>query len=96
MLNDSDKILISTCQEISIDKLLHNFKQIYKHVFLRSVISIFNEKLETITTTQNIGGERIWFKCPKCKNRVVKIYKRYDNLDLGCRKCLKLEYKSRM
>ena len=93
MLNNSGKILISTCQEISIDKLMQTFKKEYKRIFLKSVIS---DNVEFVTTSQSIGGERIWFKCPGCKERVGKLYQRSDINIIACRKCLNLEYASRM
>lgn len=41
---------------------------------------------------QNFGGYRWWYKCPKCINRVKKLY--LINGSFKCRKCHNLTYRS--
>lgn len=38
-----------------------------------------------------LGGKRIWFRCPLCRNRVAILY---WGQGFGCRKCFKLAYAS--
>jgi len=45
-----------------------------------------------VTTPCHYGGVRYWFECPRCEERVAKLYEEKD--DFYCRKCLDLEYYS--
>lgn len=92
---DSGKIIIENCASISANELLKSFKEEYKRVFLHDKKELLGYELEFTTTKPKFGGERIWFKCPHCNNRVEKLYKHPQKDILGCRKCLNLEYASR-
>lgn len=42
----------------------------------------------------NYGGQRPWFVCPRCSQRVGKLYKPYLRSPFWCRHCHNLTYKS--
>ncbi len=43
-------------------------------------------------TECNFGGARPWFKCPQCRRRSAKLYRRYTRF--VCRTCCQLIYRS--
>ncbi|WP_458190860.1 hypothetical protein [Haladaptatus sp. NG-WS-4] len=45
-------------------------------------------------TECNFGGERPWFHCPECDDRVGKLYKPPSRIYFHCRECHDLGYKS--
>ena len=45
-------------------------------------------------TECNFGGERPWFRCPVCDDRVAKLYKTPRRDEYACRECGDLLYKS--
>ena len=46
-------------------------------------------------TRTPVGGERIWFTCPKCERRVRKLYLPPSGGQFLCRVCHRLSYQSR-
>ena len=40
------------------------------------------------------GGQRPWFKCPDCRERVGVLFFDKENRNFACRQCLKLVYES--
>mgnify|MGYP006981144976 CR=1 FL=1 len=49
-------------------------------------------QLSLIRTNCHFGGERFWFKCPRCERKVVKLY--FHNRTFQCRCCCTLPYRS--
>lgn len=45
-------------------------------------------------TAPQFGGERLWFNCPMCGKRSVKLYKPIDQQIFACRICSNLTYES--
>ena len=48
-------------------------------------------KVDLLETSCNYGGHRYWFECPDCHRRSGILYIR---IEVKCRKCLRLTYKS--
>jgi hypothetical protein len=94
--NSGKKYLVENCKKVSISDLLGQYRKEFKKIFLRSNFEIFNVKIGFTTSKTFYGGKRFWFKCPLCNGRVGILYKHPLNKLIGCRKCLKLEYRSRL
>ena len=57
----------------------------------KQILDIELDWVEIIKTKANYGGFRIWFKCPKCNNKVFNLYN--INSVLICRQCSWLNYR---
>jgi hypothetical protein len=57
---------------------------------IKSTAELVEQRVHTQTTVCHLGGERHWFTCPKCSQRVAVLYApgRY----FACRKCGGLGY----
>lgn len=96
MSNDSGKLLVENCRKININDFLRQYRTELKQAFLLSKIKTIGTDIELGTSRTGFGGVRFWFKCPFCNRRVGILYKHPINNDLGCRRCLNLEYRSRL
>lgn len=50
--------------------------------------------LKGTVTKQRLGGQRWWFRCPKCDQRVRCVYSPAQGQPFRCRKCWDLTYTS--
>jgi DNA-directed RNA polymerase subunit RPC12/RpoP len=57
----------------------------------KEILNIELDWIEIIKTKANYWWFRMWFKCPKCSNKVFTLYN--INSELVCRKCSWLNYK---
>lgn len=57
---------------------------------MKSTGEVIEQRVKTQTTSCHLGGERYWFTCPRCGNRVAVLYApgRY----FACRRCGGLGY----
>jgi len=57
---------------------------------MKSTGEVVEQRVQTQTTPCNLGGQRHWFACPRCSNRVALVYApgRY----FACRQCCGLGY----
>ena len=57
---------------------------------MKSTGDVVEQRVQTQTTPCNLGGQRHWFACPRCSNRVAVVYApgRY----FACRQCCGLGY----
>jgi hypothetical protein len=63
----------------------------------RITLTRYGPKDVALTTTpQPLGGERLWFRCPACDQRVGTIFAPPLDDDLRCRKCWRLRYPSEL
>lgn len=53
----------------------------------------YKQAVKINKTPCNYGGFRYWFICPKCNNRVAKLYR---NGIFVCRKCIGVNYKCQL
>lgn len=91
--NDSGKILVEHAEQIDINKLIREFNLQAKIAFIQSKLDIDGLNLE-LTTSKTRYGERLWFLCPQCRNRVGKLYKHPITGLIACRQCNNLYYSS--
>jgi hypothetical protein len=92
--NDLGKFLIAEqCQKINIDDIVRQVNKEAKQQILQSNIEVMGLKLNLLTSNTRFDGKRYWFSCPICNNRVGVIYRDPVSLQIGCRKCLKIQYR---
>ncbi|MDD5147796.1 MAG: hypothetical protein PHV63_04625 [Candidatus Daviesbacteria bacterium] len=93
--NDLGKItpVAENCQKINIDDLIRQANKEIKHRILQSQIEVMGFELSLSTSRTRFNGERYWFLCPICTSRVGTIYKSPLNNQIGCRGCLKIQYR---
>ncbi len=97
-LNDSGEkyYLTEDCTEIKINKIIRHAKKDIKEVLVKAHITASGFEVNIIKRRLHHGGERFWFMCPICKLSVGIIYRHpLQSESIGCRKCLKLTYRSR-
>jgi hypothetical protein len=102
----TDRQLLSICYTRRMSRLADDFPAIDADDMLRPLQnpkpvgitwpdgeqSTFNVALTF--TPSNFNGERVWFRCPRCRTRCRKLYADCINRVLGCRHCLRLRYRS--
>jgi hypothetical protein len=95
--NDSGKVkmLVDECQRISITAYMKRAMPKLKNALLTAEIEMDNKVIELTPSKTAFGGIRFWFKCPKCSNRAGTLFVHPLSQEIGCRKCLDLEYRSR-
>jgi hypothetical protein len=95
--NDSGnvKTLVEECQRISMSAYMKRAIPKLKSALLTAEIEIDNKVIELTPSRTAFGGVRYWFKCPICTCRVGTLFVHPISHDVGCRKCLGLEYRSR-
>jgi len=55
----------------------------------------YDYQVSLVTTPCNFGGERYWFACPSCGQRVAVLYRAPGDVYFRCRYCNNLSYRSR-
>ena len=88
-----EKCLTEQCQKIKLSDLINKAKQQIKEAILQSSIEAEGYKLRLDRSATGFGGIRLWFSCPICNKRAGVLYKHPVSQILGCRKCLKLDYR---
>jgi len=81
------------CQKINIDDIVRRVTKGVKHQVLQSQIEVMGYNLNLRTSNTHFNGKRYWFACPICSKRVGIIYKHPISLQIGCRNCLKIQYR---
>lgn len=93
---DSGKtILVEQCRKISVNEVIETVKPKLKEQLIQMELDANGLEIELTTSKTRFKGNRIWFKCPMCRNRIGVLYQHPLSNVLGCRDCLNLEYKSR-
>mgnify|MGYP003351781611 CR=1 FL=1 len=96
-LNDLGKrILVEDCQKIKMKEFFDTIKKKAKEDLFKSELYISNLKIDFATSKTSFGGTRYWFSCPICKGRTGTLFVHPFTINVGCRKCLNLEYKKRV
>ena len=83
------------CQKISITTYLRKAKEKLKETLITSEMELGNLSIELTPSKTQFRGTRYWFKCPQCNGRVGTLFVHPLTHEIGCRKCLGLEYRSR-
>jgi len=89
------KYLVEDCQKIKIEDFLKSYRKKLKELILTSECDILGLNIELTTSKTFYNGERYWFKCPSCGRRVGLLLKHPTNHQIGCRRCLNLDYRTR-
>ena len=76
---------------VNINDYVRRAKNGLKKTLMLSEMDVTGVKVELVVSKTGFGGERLWFKCPRCGGRVGVLYK--TESVLGCRKCLHLMYR---
>jgi hypothetical protein len=87
--------LVENCRKIEIKYLLKGWQLEFKEGLLKSRLSAQGENIALCTTRTYYNGVRYWFKCPLCAKRAAILYQHPLDLKIGCRTCLKLDYRKR-
>ncbi len=94
--NDLGKtFLVEECQRIEVNSFLRVAKLKLKDILISSELDAQGISVELITSKTGFGGTRYWFKCPSCQRRVGTLFVHAISQNLGCRRCLGLEYRKR-
>lgn len=88
-------LLVEECQKIKISDFLRKCRGELKEAIIKSELEILGLKIELTTSTTCYNGVRFWFKCPLCGRRVGVLFKHPLTNAIGCRHCLKLDYRKR-
>ena len=97
-LNPNDlgrKYLVEECQKISINTFSRQANKKVKEMLLTSQIETMDKTIEITTSNVYFGGVRYWFKCPLCARKIGTLFIHPLTQQIGCRTCLRLEYRSR-
>ena len=78
-----------------MNSFLRQAKQKAKEMFLSFQIEAMDKKIELTTSNVHFGGVRYWFKCPVCARKAETLFVHPLTQQIGCRACLRLEYRSR-
>jgi len=95
-LNPNDfgkKLLTENCQRIRINDFLTGYQSQIKFSLLQSKLESAGMKINLVTSNTNYKGVRFWFECPKCYSRIGVLYMHPLTKEIGCRKCLNLDYR---
>jgi len=88
-------LLVEECKKVEISDFLKKSKTELKKALIKSELEIDGLSIELTTSKTNYNGTRFWFKCPLCNLRVGVLFKHPASDVIGCRRCLKLEYRKR-
>ena len=92
--NYGKTILTDQCQEIRATDFVRKAKQGLKETLIQSSIETEGYKLLLNSSITGFGGTRYWFSCPICQRRSGVLYRHPISAEVGCRKCLCLDYRS--
>jgi len=94
--NDLGKsFLVEECSKIKIEEFLKQCRSGLKEHILHSEVEASGWKLGLTSSKTAYNGTRLWFKCPICEFRAGVVFRHPLTGVMGCRKCLKLEYRKR-
>ena len=88
-------LLVEECKKIKISDFLKKSKVGLKEALIKSELEIDGLSIELKTSKTGYNGVRFWFKCPLCGLRAGVLFRHPVNEAIGCRQCLKLEYRKR-
>lgn len=88
------KYLADQCQKICFSDFLKEANKQLKKAILQSLIEADGFEISLKESRTGSGGKRYWFSCPVCHKRTNVIYRYPVSQILGCRRCLKLDYRN--
>jgi hypothetical protein len=87
------KLLVEQCQKISVNDFVKISSQQLKEMLVKSALKETGYDIFLSKSKTGFGGTRLWFACPICNKRAGVLYKHPVSQNLGCRHCLRLDYK---
>jgi len=97
-MNQNDlgkKFLVDECQQVSVHPFIRKAKRRLKEDLIASELEAHGLNINLTTSKTGFGGIRYWFECPMCGTRIGVVYVHPLTQQMGCRKCLNLEYRKR-
>ena len=88
-------LLVEECQKIKISDFLKKSRTELKEAMIKSELEVDGLSIELTTSRTGYNGVRFWFKCPLCGLCAGVLFRHPVNDTIGCRRCLKLEYRKR-
>jgi hypothetical protein len=89
------KLLTDQCQQIKLSDFVKETNVQIKETLLRSSIETEGYQILLSSSKTGFGGVRYWFDCPLCQKRAGVLYRHPMSQIVGCRKCLRLDYRKR-
>jgi hypothetical protein len=95
--NDLGKtFLVEDCERVAISDFFKLYKEKLKIMLMHMELDMLGIVNVRITSSKiKSGGTRYWFVCPFCSKRAGVLFRHPIENRVGCRKCLKLEYRKR-
>lgn len=93
--NLGKNLLVEDCQKVAVSDVLQKYRANLKEAVLLSQFEMLSVNVHLTTSHTGNEGTRFWFVCPNCERRVGVLLIHPLQGQLGCRKCLNLEYKKR-
>jgi len=90
-----ERLLVECCPQVRVRDMLWEWRSLFKEALAKSSLAVEGLDLELCASETNYKGRRLWFRCPLCRERVGVIYRHPLTQQVGCRKCLNLDYRSR-
>jgi hypothetical protein len=87
------KYLTEQCPKIRLSDFIGKAKEQIKESMFRASIETEGYRILLGRSKTGFGGTRLWFSCPICNRRAGVLYKHPVSQILGCRRCLKLDYR---
>jgi hypothetical protein len=87
------KYLTEQCQKIGLSDFIGKTKGQFKESILQAYIEAEGYQILLGRSKTGFGGTRLWFSCPLCNRRAGVLYKHPVSQILGCRRCLRLDYR---
>lgn len=87
------KYLTEQCQKIKITDFVRESTSQLKETLINASLEAEGYDLLLNRSKTGFGGTRFWFSCPICNKRAGVLYKHPVSQILGCRRCLRLDYR---
>lgn len=87
------KLLVENCQKIEINDFIRLSNKQLKELIIKSSLELEGVSILLNSSITGFGGTRLWFSCPLCNKRVGVLYRHPTSQILGCRSCLRLDYR---
>lgn len=87
------KYLTEQCKKLKISDFMRQSNKRLKEMLLQSYFEAEGCNIVLKSSNTGFGGVRLWFSCPNCNRRVGVLYKYPTGQILGCRCCLRLDYR---
>ena len=87
------KFLTTQCRQIKIIDFVKESRQQLLEALLNASLEANGYEIRLCRSKTGFGGTRFWFSCPICGGRAGVLYKHPVSQILGCRRCLRLDYR---